>query len=392
MKEEIAPTGPDVEGVLAKARAGERLTLRDGLALYASRDLLAVGAAADAERRRRHGRRAYYRVDLNLNHTNVCVADCGFCAFYRKEGEEGAYTMTLEDIERKARAATAQGVYEWHIVGGLHPDLPIEWFESVFRLLKRVNPEGFIQALTAVEVDYIARKEKVSVRECLSRLKAAGLDMLPGGGAEVFDDMARRRMLAAKIKEDRWLAVHAEAHALGIPTNATMLYGHVETPEERVRHMLTLRRAQERHPGFLAFVPLAYNPEHTRLARENPEARGSTGTLDLQTVAVARLVLDNFDHVKLPWVTVTKRVAQIALSFGADDVGGAAFEERILEAAGGRTWELVQTSDLPALIEAAGFETAWVDSAYRPRRAPEAQAAPPRAPSAGLPMVTGARR
>ncbi|MBI4394184.1 MAG: CofH family radical SAM protein [Euryarchaeota archaeon] len=353
----------NISDVVAKAVRGERLSLDECATLMEGNDLMELAAGADTVRRKRHGNVVHYRNDLNINHTNVCVASCGFCAFYRSPGEAGGYTFSVPEILEKARAATAMGVHEWHIVGGLHPDLGIEYFEEMFRGLKAVNPRGFIEALTAVEIDYIAKKEKSSVRETLERLKAAGLDMLPGGGAEVFDAEARVRMQATKIGADRWLAVHEEAHRLGIPTNATMLYGHVEDPRERAHHMGRVRALQDKTGGFLAFVPLAFNPDNTALAAEH-HLHGATGVLDMKVVAASRLFFDNVAHVKLPWVTVGKRVAQISLTFGVDDIGGSAFEERILEAAGGKTWQYVTTSDLPSLICDAGFEPALTNSDY----------------------------
>lgn len=353
---------------LEKAERGERITPEEGVALAERADVLDLGKTANRIRRRRHGNRVHYRNDLNVNHTNVCVARCGFCSFYRRGHEEDAYTLTVQDAEAKARRAVAQGVQEFHVVGGLHPSLRLPYFEELFRALERTRPDGHVQGLTAVEVDYIAVKERLPVREVLRRLHAAGLDSLPGGGSEIFSPEVRREMLATKIGTERWLAVHAEAHALGIPTNATMLYGHVEERRHRVQHMEILREHQDaalRRGGerYRAFVPLAYNPENNALQKRRA-LRGTTGLDDLRTVAIARIYLDNFEHVKLPWVTVGKPLAQTALGFGADDIGGSAFEERILDAAGGHTWELVGHSELPGIIRRAGFEVVWTSGVY----------------------------
>lgn len=356
-----------LDTVEAKIARGERILDEEaeGLLALPAGATAAIGALADRVRRARHGNRAYYRVDLNLNHTNVCAADCGFCAFYRKPGAAGAYTMTLDEIEAKARRAAKAGVNEFHVVGGLDPELHVPWFEELFRRLKRVAPTAEIQGLTGVEIDFLAKLDKLPIRDVLVRLRAAGLDSIPGGGAEVFHPDARKRMMATKIAGERFLHVHEEAHALGIPTNVSILFGHVETIPERVDHLRRIRDLQDRTRGFRAFVALSWNPENTELAR----VTGATGAsaLDvLRFVAVARLYLDNVEHVKLPWVTVGKPLAQTALSFGVDDIGGAAFEERILEAAGGRTWQDVTQSDLPALFRAAGFEPVAAFGSYEP--------------------------
>jgi aminodeoxyfutalosine synthase len=343
--------------------AAGRLSDEEALRLLQAAPVAEVGRRADAMRRRLHGDRAYYRLDLNLNHTNVCAADCGFCAFYRKAGQEGAYTMTLDEIEAKAKRAAAAGVTEFHVVGGLDPELRIGYFEEMFRRLKRIAPHAEIQGLTGVEIDFLAKLERLPIRDVLVRLRSAGLDSIPGGGAEVFDPEARKRMLATKIGGDRFLTVHREAHALGIPTNVSILFGHVETPAERVRHLRTIRDLQDETGGLEAFVLLAWNPENTELARQT----GATGpsALDvLRFAAVSRLYLDNVPHIKLPWVTVGKPLAQIALSFGVDDIGGASFEERILDAAGGHTWQTKLHSDLPEIIQAAGFEPVHAFGSY----------------------------
>jgi len=357
-----------VASLLEGARRGERIELDDGVFLLEHADPLALGLAADRIRRKRHGNAVYFRNDLNLNPTNVCVASCGFCSFYRKGHEHDAYTFTIDEVRAKAEAAVSRGVQEFHVVGGLHPDLPVAYYEDFFRTLKQASSNCHVQGLTAVEVDYLARLEKTTLGSVLTRLRAAGLDSLPGGGAEIFDPAVRKRMMATKIGADRWLAVHREAHALGIRTNATMLYGHVEELRDRVTHMDLLRRHQDEElargtVGYQAFVPLAYNPENNELERRHA-LLGTTGLDDLRTVAFARIFLDNFDHVKLPWVTVGKALAQTALSFGCDDVGGAAFEERILQAAGGRTWEYVGDSDLPRAIRQAGFSIRWTSGVY----------------------------
>lgn len=354
-----------LERVESKLARGERLSDEDAVELFAQRNVTRLGRLAHRDRVRRHGVRVYTRTDLNVNHTNVCAADCGFCAFYAKSGSEKAYLMTLDEIERKAEAAVRVGVNEWHVVGGLTPECDLAYFEEMFRRLKRVAPRSHIQGMTGVEVDFLAKLEKKSLRETLARLRDAGLDSIPGGGAEVFAAEARKRMMATKIAGDRFLQVHEEAHALGIPTNVSILYGHVETAEERVDHLRRIRQLQDRTAGFQAFTALAWNPENTELHRRTG-APGPSAFDNLRMVAIARLYLDNVSHVKLPWVTVGKPLAQVSLSFGVDDIGGAAFEERILEAAGGRTWAFVRKEDLTGLIASAGFEPVYAFGSYDP--------------------------
>ncbi|HEX2022361.1 MAG TPA: CofH family radical SAM protein [Candidatus Thermoplasmatota archaeon] len=354
-----------LETVESKLSRGERITDEEAIGLFRERDVVKLGRLAHKERARRHGRKVYTRTDLNLNHTNICAADCGFCAFYAKPGSEKAYLMTPDEIEAKARAAAAAGVNEWHVVGGLTPECDLAYFEEMFARLKRVSPHAHIQGMTGVEVDFLAKVEKLGIAETLRRLRDAGLDSIPGGGAEVFHPDARKRMMATKIAGQRFLEVHEAAHAMGIPTNVSILYGHVETDEERVDHLRRVRDVQDRTGGFRAFVSLAWNPENTELHRRTG-AMGPSAYDDLRMVAVARLYLDNVDHVKLPWVTVGKPMAQVALSFGVDDIGGAAFEERILQAAGGRTWAFVRKDDLPGLIRSAGFEPVYAFGSYDP--------------------------
>ena len=348
-----------------KMARGERLTDEDAVELFAVRNVVKLGRLAHRERVKRHGNKVYTRTDLNLNHTNICAADCGFCAFYAKAGSDKAYLMSPDDIEAKAQAAARAGVNEWHVVGGLTPECDLAYFEEMFARLKKVSPHAHIQGMTGVEVDFLAKVEKLSIAETLRRLRAAGHDSIPGGGAEVFHPDARKRMMATKIAGQRFLEVHEEAHRQGIPTNVSILYGHVETVEERVDHLRTVRDLQDKTRGFNAFVSLAWNPANTELNRLTG-ATGPSAYDDLRMVSVARLYLDNVDHVKLPWVTVGKPMAQVALSFGVDDIGGAAFEERILQAAGGKTWAFVRKEDLTPLIRGAGYEPVYAFGSYHP--------------------------
>ncbi len=356
---------PILDEVERKLARSERITDEDALALFAVQDVVALGRLAHRERAKRHGNKVYTRTDLNVNHTNICAADCGFCAFFAKSGSEKAYLMTLDEIEEKAKAAAKVGVNEWHVVGGLTPECDLAYFEEMFRRLKKVSPQAHIQGMTGVEVDFLAKREKLSITETLRRLRAAGLDSIPGGGAEVFHPEARKRMMATKIAGDRFLQVHEEAHALGIPTNVSILYGHVETAEERVDHLRRVREMQDRTRGFNAFLGLAWNPENTELHAKTG-AMGPSAFDTLRMVSIARLYLDNVSHIKLPWVTVGKPMAQVALHFGVDDIGGAAFEERILQAAGGKTWAFVKKEDLTPLITSAGFVPEYAFGSYHP--------------------------
>lgn len=349
-----------VEDKLAK---GQRITDEEALGLFEVRSTARLGKLAHRERARRHQDKVYTRQDLNVNHTNICAADCGFCAFFAKSGSEKAYLMSIEEIRTKAEAAYRAGVNEWHVVGGLTPECDLDYFERMFRVLKDVAPGTHIQGMTGVEVDFLAKREKLSIRDTLLRLRAAGLDSIPGGGAEVFHPEARKRMMATKIAGDRFLQVHEEAHALGIPTNVSILYGHVETLEERIDHLRRIRDLQDKTSGFNAFVALAWNPENTELHAKTG-ATGPSAFDTLRFLSIARLYFDNLDHIKIPWVTVGKQLAQVSLSYGVDDIGGSAFEERILQAAGGKTWAFVKKDDLPTLIRSAGFTPVYSYGSY----------------------------
>jgi len=346
----------------AKVEAGGRLAREDGLALYDSPDLLAVAALADRARRRRHGRRAYYCVNTHVNYSSACVNECPLCAFWSRPGDGRAYLLAPEDILARVRPDVEAGATEVHIVGGLHPQVTLDYCERVVRLLREALPEVCIQAFTAVEVRHAARKAGMPVREALARLKAAGLTGLPGGGAEIFDPDIRRRICPNKISGEEWLAVHREAHRLGLTTNATMLYGHIETRAHRVDHMLALRALQDETGGLAAFIPLPFHPHGTGLA----DLPGPTACEDLRTMAVARLILDNVPHIKSFWIMLTPDLAQVALRFGADDLDGTVVREEITHAAGASTPQGLTAGDLEHLIRAAGCEPVERDTLYRP--------------------------
>jgi aminodeoxyfutalosine synthase len=351
-----------LEPIAEKVLAQERLDADDGVALYRSPDLLAVGWLANAVRERRHGNVCYYNVNRHINPTNVCVAHCRLCAFGRSPDAPGAYTYALEEIFQRAAQGVAEGATEFHIVGGLHPDLPFDYFLDLIRGLKERFPGVHLKAFTMVEIGYFARITKISIRETLERLKQAGVDSLPGGGAEIFNPRVRKVICDHKVSGRMWLDIARTAHRLGLHSNATLLYGHIETEEERVEHLLLLRALQDETRGFVAFIPLAFHPEHTALAH----LPKPTGFDDLKNIAVARLLLDNFDHIKAYWIMLTPRVAQIALRFGADDLDGTVIEEKIYHDAGATTPQHMTRQDLERLIRAAGRIPVERDTLYRP--------------------------
>jgi len=346
----------------AKVAAGERLAREDGLALFASRDLLAVAALADLVRRRKHDLRAWYVANTHVNFTNRCENRCDLCAFWAGAEDGRGYLLSVDEVLRRARPDVAAGATEIHLVGGLHPDIGLDYYLELIGRLHEAFPQVCLQALTAVEVDYAARKARRPVAEVLASLKSAGLAGLPGGGAEIFDAEVRRRIAPRKISGAEWLAVHREAHQLGIPTNATLLYGHVESPAHRVDHLLALRELQDETGGFAAFIPLPFHPEGTRLA----DLAGPTAVDDLRTMAVSRLLLDNIPHIKAFWIMLTPHLAQVALRFGADDVDGTVIREEITHSAGARTPHSLTTADLANLIRGAGCEPVERDTLYRP--------------------------
>src|SRR6185437_8187434 len=304
-----------LEPIAAKVLAGERLSFEDGLALYGSPDVLAVGWLANYVREKLHGDVTYFNVNRHINPTNVCVAACKLCAFGRKKGADGSYTMSLEQAWETAASGYSEAVTEFHIVGGLHPDLPLEFFLDLIRGLKERFPQVHVKAFTMVEIAYLARRAKLSIPATLAKLKDAGVDSMPGGGAEIFTDRVRHIICDHKIDGDEWLETARMVHEAGLKSNATMLYGHIENDEDRVDHLLKLRALQDETHGFQTFIPLAFHPDHTPLAH----LPKTTGLTDIRQIAVSRLLLDNFPHIKAYWQMMTAKIAQIALRFGADD-------------------------------------------------------------------------
>jgi aminodeoxyfutalosine synthase len=352
-----------------KLDAGERLTFDDGVQLFECRDLLALGWLANREREKRHGGRTYYNFNIRLEATNVCVASCLFCSFARlKPGDAGSYTMSLEQAWDKLRERSHQPLTEIHVVNGLHPDLPFDYYLEMLRGFKRIRPGIHLKCFTAVEIAFFADLYKMTDEQVLLELKEAGLDSLPGGGAEIFAERVRRKICADKCGTDRYLDIHARAHRLGLRTNVTMLYGHIETREERVDHMLRARAVQDETGGFQAFIPLAFHPDNNQM-RKLP-APSATETLRVH--AVSRLMLDNIPHVKAFWIATGVEVAQVALWFGVDDLDGTVQEEKIYHMAGARTPEAMTTSAIRRLIRVAGREPVERDTLYNVVTGPEA--------------------
>lgn len=353
---------PALAPIAEKVLVGTRLSREDGVALYASNDLLGIGQMADLARRRINGDRVYFMVNRHINPTNICRNRCKFCAFARSAGEEGAYEMTLDSIAEAAREGADDGAYEIHIVSGLHPDWAYEFYLDMVRRTRESVPDDVIvQAFTAVEIEHMAIIAKKSTKEVLADLKEAGLDALPGGGAEIFSDRTRMAAWDKKTKSDVWLRIHAEAHELGIATNATMLYGHIETHEERIDHLIRLREQQDKSGGFLAFIPLAFHPANTEL--ENLPS--TTGFDDLKTLAISRLMLDNIPHVKAFWIMLGLKVAQISTAFGVNDLDGTVVQERITHMAGATTPEALSKDDLVNMIAETGHVAVERDTLYR---------------------------
>src|ERR1700735_3464942 len=319
-----------LEPIAEKVERGERLSYDDGLTLYRSGDILAVGWMANLVRERMHGDVAYFNVNRHINPTNVCMASCRLCAFGRKKGEADTCTMALEEAWETAGQGLTEAVTEFHIVGGLHPDLPFEYFMDLVRGLKVRYPKVHIKAFTMVEVAFLAKRGKMTIAEALRQMKDAGVDSLPGGGAEIFADRVRHIICDHKIDGSEWRGTAATAHRIGLKSNATMLYGHVENDEDRVDHMLRLRAVQDDTGGFQTFIPLAFHPANTAL----DHLPTTTGLTDIRQIAVSRLLLDNFSHIKAYWQMMTAKIAQIALRFGADDIDGTVVEEKIYHDAG----------------------------------------------------------
>lgn len=333
-----------------KIAAGERLSREDGLLLFNSHDLLQIGHLANTVKRRKTGDQVHFITNRHINYTNICINGCNFCAFSAPEGDPRGYTMTVDEV-LEAAAKHPEGTSEFHIVGGCHPSLPFSYYLEMINAIKQKFPRIHIQAFTAVEIDHFANISGLPVQDVLMQLKAAGLGSLPGGGAEIFSDRARQMACEKKIPGERWLEVMRAAHKLGLRTNATMLYGHIETAEERIDHMIALRELQDETGGFQAFIPLPFHPKNTEFS----ELSRTSAVEDLKVLAISRLMLDNFDHIKAFWIMIGTRVTQVSLAFGVDDIDGTVVEEKITHAAGAQTDESIEKDTLVSMIQEMGL-------------------------------------
>lgn len=344
--------------IAQKIDAGTRLDFEDGVALMKSDDLLTVGRLADEVRKRMSGDRVFYARVLYLNPTNVCITYCKFCAFYRKPGDPGGYVVTPEEAAK--RVAADPSLREVHMVGGHHPTLKLDYFENLIRAIRAANPEIWIKAFTVVELDHFSKVNKLPVQEIILRLKTAGLDSVPGGGAEIFSERVRKIICPLKISGEKWVKIMAVVHRSGIPSTATMLYGHVETAEERVDHLLKIRDLQDKTGKIMSFIPLGFQPENHDM-RHLP---GTTGFDDLKVHAVSRLMLDNIPHIKGLWTTMGIKTAQASLNFGVDDLGGTFVDERVMDEAGAKTRQGLSVETLERMIRDAGRTPIETNSSY----------------------------
>jgi aminodeoxyfutalosine synthase len=369
MQSDILPriSDPALGAIAEKLLAAEPLSHADGMTLYTTRDIHAVGRLANFLREKLHGEKTYYNRNRHINYTNVCALSCKFCSFYRKRGEEGAYEMPVDQVVSVAEKAVAAGATEIHIVGGLHPWLKFDYYLDMLRGIRGACPEVNIKAFTAIEIVHFSRIAHQSIVDVLVALRDAGLGSLPGGGAEIFDDRVHDEVFKGKVRADRWFDVHRTAHALGIPSNATMLYGHVETPAERVNHLIKLRDLQSESLAnspahFNCIIPLSFVPENSELGA----LPGPTGLTDLRTLAIARLMCQNIPHIKAFWIMQGIGLSQLALDWGCDDFDGTVVWYDITKRAGHGTHQELHEHDLRRLIREAGRLPVERDTLYRP--------------------------
>jgi aminodeoxyfutalosine synthase len=351
-----------LESIYSKVLKNSRLSKEDGICIYETHDLIGLGQIADHVRRSLHGRKAFYIYNQHLNYTNICKNRCSFCAYAMDEGQKGSYVWSMYEIEKRLMERIDEPVNELHIVGGLNESLSFDYFIDLLKTVKRVRPNATIKAFTCVEIDYLSNLAGLSIEKTIGRLKDAGLEMMPGGGAEVLNSRVHEELFPKKIGHERWLEIVRAVHKAGIKTNATMLYGHIETIEERVDHLIALRELQDETGGFIAFIPLAFHSENTQLSHLPP----TTAMDDLKNIAVARLMLDNFAHIKAYWVMIGEKLAQVALNFGADDLDGTIIEERITHTAGAKSAKGLTKEQMEQMIFSAGFEPVERDSFYHP--------------------------
>ncbi len=346
-----------------KVVRGERLDFADGMALWNTRDIFSLGQLANHIRTGKHGNFAYYNINRHINYSNICALSCKFCEFHRKRGENGAYEFSHDDVFRIAGESVAAGATEVHIVGGLHPWLPFDWYLDMLRGLRARFPKLHVKAFTAIEINHFTKIARLSTREVLVALKEAGLGSMPGGGAEVFDDRVHDEVFKGKLRADGWLEVHRTAHELGIKTNATILYGHVESREERIRHLLALRALQDEAPGFQTIIPLSFIPEGSELGH----LPGNTGLEDLKMLAISRLMLPNFEHVKAFWIMQSMKLSQVSLNWGVDDLDGTVvwYDITKREAGAGNRHQEQTVDSIRRLITEAGYMPVERDTLYR---------------------------
>lgn len=339
-----------LHNIAGKVDKGIRLSRQDAMALMKSSDLVRIGRLANTVKEKLSGGYAYFNVNRHINLTNVCISRCKFCAFSRDKEDPDAYAMSVDDVLQIARSARNHGVTEFHIVSGLHPDLPFDYYLQIISSLKQAMPEVHIKAFTAVEIYYFSKISRLTIRGVLAELKKAGLGSLPGGGAEILHPRVRDLVCPKKASARDWIEVMKSAHLLGLESNATMLYGHVETLEERIEHLLALRDLQDQTGGFQAFIPLPFHPRNTQLSGfHKPSAFEN-----LKMLAISRLVLDNFPHIKAYWIMLGLKLSQLSLLFGVDDLDGTIFEEKITHSAGAETEQSVSREELLELIREAG--------------------------------------
>ncbi len=354
----------ELTNIAEKVERGERLSFEDGIRLFESHDLISVGAMANLVRERINGDITYYNVNRHMNYTNVCISDCAFCGFYKRVRDPEAYEWSVEECIEIARKAYQEGARELHIVGGLHPRLQFDYYSELLSQLKRNFPDMHLKAFTMVELDHLTRICRMTDEEVIDGLIEAGMDSCPGGGAEIFREPTRSRICAHKTSGERWIELAEKVHRRGIHTNATMLYGHIESYEDRIDHLIRLRELQDRTSGFMCFIPLAFHPENTDLAH----LPGPSGIDSLKTIAVSRLMLDNIPHIKAYWVMLGKHIAQVALRFGADDLdgtinhGGSLMESYLAD--GHRNF--LTSGEIEEMIRGAGRAAVERDTLYNP--------------------------
>ncbi|MBF0376556.1 MAG: aminofutalosine synthase MqnE [Desulfamplus sp.] len=365
-----------LEKIYDKVEQKTRLSKEDGLLLFETFDLNGVGMLANKVRERLHGKKAFYIYNQHINYTNICKNRCLFCAYAVDKGEASSYSWDIKEIEKRLMDRIDEPINELHIVGGLNPDLPFSYFTDLLKAVKKIRPNAKIKAFTCVEIDYLSNLSGLSVDETIAALKEAGLDMMPGGGAEVMSERVRKKLFPKKMGKERWLEIMEAVHRAGIPSNATILYGHIETIEERVEHLILLRELQdktymlnktalsktpfERKGGFSAFIPLAFHSANTKLLH----IPSTTAFDDLKMVAISRLMLDNFPHIKAYWVMIGEKLAQVALNYGADDLDGTIIEERITHTAGAKSAKGLTREFMEDMIKSAGFTPIERDSFY----------------------------